>query len=134
MYDIATITLLWITSVLPSYQWERFGFECFASTGVNTPEIIFRPAAVYIRVRLAVLHGLPIRGLATVTAPLVCVQGHATPQLVEEVQQEYHAVVRLVARIGWHERDNMFAVGRRIIAHRGREICNLFVEPDPRRL
>jgi hypothetical protein len=41
---------------------------------------------------------------------------HASPQFVEEVQEEYHTIVMFVGRVGWYERDNALAVRRQILA------------------
>src|SRR5579872_2763933 len=111
-------------------------FECLASTGVNTPEIM-SPTC-----RSTFTHpsdskccaGFYIASswFATLTRRLLRVQGHSTPQFVEEVQQEDHAVVWLFGRIGSHERDNAFAIWRRIIAPRRAEDYGHLLRPDAR--
>ena len=51
--------------------------------------------------------------------------GHAAPQFIEEVQQEYNSVLRRGRGIGRCERDDVLAVRRRIIASRRAEADDL---------
>ena len=62
---------------------------------------------------------------STATAQLICARRHPTAQFIEEVQEEYD-MGGLLGRLGWQECDNVFAVRRRIIAHRVSDTCILF--------
>src|SRR5579872_553597 len=84
------------------------------------------------RTRVEVLRGIPAHGFATVTVPSVRVQRYPTPQLIEEVQQEYHAFARLLGSFGRHERYDVFTVGRGVIGPRRTEGAKLFLGPNAR--
>ena len=56
--------------------------------------------------------------------------GHATPQFIEEVQQEDQAILRLLGRLSRQNDDDPFAVGPCCKTLRGREL-RYFVRPYP---
>src|SRR5215467_10593289 len=58
-------------------------------------------------------------------------RGYTTSQFVEEVQEEYHAIVRLFRSVGRHQRDDVFAVRCWIITSRSAKTYD-FSRPNAR--
>jgi len=68
-----------------------------------------------------------------ISVSLVRVHRRPAPQFVEEIQQEYQMIARLLGGFSRHQRDNRFAVRGRIITSRRTETDDL-ARPDPRLL